>query len=419
MMKIRFFVILLSVLLQTYGCSKTDTPKNPVISIEEGCQTVNAESEGGKFSITFSISQPVIGAELSAYSPEDWITDITVCENRVDFSVNPYLSKGSRETVLSIEYIFGDMSVYGQVKILQNGLEYDYAYEAANVSGELIYQSGAPLYQKIIYFTDKEQNAAGSSVILLVILDNKPSDRNEMGLSEGCYPIEQNGEPKTIWEALYYEINNSGNGYALGPVPLTEGSLDIIASEDGYIYEGDFKDKSGKTYWTRYTGKLDIKDRTGESTLDKDIEVVTDSMTGSVTFYGKGQYGFGWHIELTDPMNEGQLLSVDLYSGESSADSGIPDGIYTGSDQRIPGNFIRGYRGSTVFVGSWFMTFIGNNVYSPSAPLSDGTIKVEQTGPGYYVFTFDCIDDAIFPHRITGKWEGYVDVYEMTSAPNS
>lgn len=292
---------------------------------------------------------------------------------------------------------------------------YDRDLDTDYLIGTLMHQDGAPLYQKLVYFSDKPYGEPGCSCIIVNMLDEKPDTKDDLGLAAGQYDIIQSGDAGTIWDAVFFKSNSSNTGYAIDPVSLVEGTLEVSDENGQMRYELVFKDKAGKSYHASHTGNLVLSDRTGNSTVDEDMELSLSSLYGELTYYGTMSSGAdGWHICLTTSGDAGVELSLDLYSDPSNIDSGLPDGVYTASSEKTAGTFVPGYKGNTLIVGSWFTNFRGESVYAPSAPLTGGTVTVRQSSPGFYELEIDCQDDALFPHKLTGTWKGYVDLYDAS-----
>jgi hypothetical protein len=51
-------------------------------------------------------------------------------------------------------------------------------------------------------------------------------------------------------------------------------------------------------------------------------------------------------------------------------------------------------------------------IYVNLAPISEGTVKVEDAGNGNYTFTFNLVDDG--GNTITGEWTGIVNVDDLS-----
>ena len=74
-------------------------------------------ADGGKGSFTYILTNPKDGIQLSAITEATWITDITVGDENVAYTVSPNTSEDVRESVITLTY--GDLTE--SVKITQAG----------------------------------------------------------------------------------------------------------------------------------------------------------------------------------------------------------------------------------------------------------------------------------------------------------
>lgn len=420
MKKIWLFISLI-VCMAVAGCTdKVGETIEPSVILET--EALEFGIEGGEASAGFSVSSPVATAELSAESDADWIRNVILTDNTVSFIVDPMDVGGERSANIRLDYEYPDKgtlkTVSASLAVSQTGPETDKALVAKDSYAELIYQEGAPLYQKVITFSEKEYGEPSSVRLAIMILDEKPSAEEDMILGEGDYVIGKTGDARTIWSASYYKTDNLGSGLAGEPVELVKGSLHVTGEGDGYVYEGEFEDTEGNTYYSVYKGTVKICDRTGFSYIDEDIEAGMDNLTAKLVYSGKGAgESHGWHLEFFTPDDIGEFIMIDLSSIPTTVEAGLPSGTYTafaGSGARPANTFAAGHKGSITYVGSWYMTVNGDKVYRPSGPFTGGTLTVENQGAGFYKFTLDMTDDAIIPHHITGVWSGMPELWTET-----
>lgn len=111
-----------------------------------------------------------------------------------------------------------------------------------------------------------------------------------------------------------------------------------------------------------------------------------------------------WMLQISNP--NGDFLAIGFMTEDSNGE--LPLGEYTVGHRFVPNEIIPGFynNGNTNY--SWYgdcTTMTPEGSFTVAAPIYGGKMTVEKNGEEY-TLTFDFIDDAIVPNKITGQWQG-------------
>lgn len=81
--------LLLVAVVAIVACDNTDVPVEPAAKpvVELSGDVVEAEANGGSYSLSYTITNPVESAQLSVVSDQEWVSDITVAAEAISFVV--------------------------------------------------------------------------------------------------------------------------------------------------------------------------------------------------------------------------------------------------------------------------------------------------------------------------------------------
>lgn len=377
---------------------------NEVVFVEDSLQV---PSEGGKFSVLYDVLVSVEGAGVSAVCGAEWINGLAVSDTAVHFIVSPFDGKEPRSASIVLRYVYGGTVLSDEVMVEQDGLGYDVRVEALDYNG--LYQVSADTLYAEVYFSDDVFSSPGSTAVWLKI-PMQDNEENSRGLSEGTYTVGQDGSLGTISDALYYTINSTADDFESLTV-LEKGTLTVKSDNGVYLFEGSFTGEDGLVYNVTYRGNGGLMDLDAKSTLRSDMEAdLSDHEKCRATFYGMMSRAYGWEIVVAADDGYCDMFEFTLYTEESTVETGIPDGVYVASTDRTAGTFYQGTWAGSLTTGSWYTHYARYG--SCDAPVVDGTVSVKNNADGTVSLTFDCVDDARYPHRITGEWTGVPDYAE-------
>ena len=88
------------------ACDNTDVPVEPAEKpvVELSGDVVEAEANGGSYSLSYTITNPVESAQLSVVSDQEWVSDITVAAEAISFVVAANEAAEERTATLTVEY---------------------------------------------------------------------------------------------------------------------------------------------------------------------------------------------------------------------------------------------------------------------------------------------------------------------------
>lgn len=102
----KIFGLLAICALTLVGCNDTPEPepivKAPVVTLDK--ESVEASAEGGKFTVNYTIENPVEGVTLEVTEGVEWISDVAVADDAISFVVAANDLEEAREATLYIEY---------------------------------------------------------------------------------------------------------------------------------------------------------------------------------------------------------------------------------------------------------------------------------------------------------------------------
>ena len=130
---VKMMVAVFAVLTATVGCNNPQEEVKPANLILENT-TFEAPAEGGSYFINYTLENPVEGATLTATTPtEEWVSNITVEESRITFSVADNRSLGATSRVSSfwLEY---DGKVMAEVIVNQTAIEATFSIEIVKIT---------------------------------------------------------------------------------------------------------------------------------------------------------------------------------------------------------------------------------------------------------------------------------------------
>lgn len=98
--------LLLVAVVAIVACDNTDVPVEPAakpVVVLSG-DVVEAEANGGSYSLSYTITNPVESAQLSVVSDQEWVSDITVAAEAISFVVAANEAAEERTATLTVEY---------------------------------------------------------------------------------------------------------------------------------------------------------------------------------------------------------------------------------------------------------------------------------------------------------------------------
>lgn len=367
-MKKFFHFTLLSAIMLT-GCHKPATENSPQITLDN--QTfLDIPGEGGTVSLTYNITDPVEGGQISVEPTENWIHDID-CETSgiITFLADANETEESRSQIITITYTYGEgQSTKAQINAVQN-ISMVYNIPLDVLTGAY-YGNALGIEEEHNYYTwlsDKEFSSDGYSqnggtYYLLDIYAPAPEDPSNPLPIAGSYTLGAKGATSTMTFSPDYSkgFSTDENGNTVFDVTFTEGTMTIDYEGDAIIINATLLDNTGKTHYVRYHGPAGYEDKTQgiqDPVIDRDIEFhPKQSFAGYMTSDGNtmeaiirfsdmelDEYGY-----LVPP---GTFLSIDAFMPHNEAGE-IATGTYTVSDSKEAFTIYPGYLDGVYYLGT-------------------------------------------------------------------
>ena len=383
-------------------------------------------SAGGNGNILFTLAQEetrsTAPAKVTATSDAEWITDITVGNDKITFLVAQNEDE-ERSDYITIKY-------KDQVKFVaveQAGYERpDVTFKATHLNGT--YWGKFPTtkgFNYLVILGDKScphylTKEAGSTEYRFNIYSDVSSAFNKIHrVPVGTYKMDHSssGDPGTIDgnkdQSYYLSSNDTDSPFADATMVVTETSIIVdVTFFDGKKHHVEYK---GSLIYEGYTEGT-FADIYPVSAYTKDITF--DVTGGHVDAYFRGDhYGTGcnvWFMQLVEekvphyngiymvldlivPKSEGGVNDLDIINGEYPIFKQKPDNY----EYTIPNGLLRD---DCLQMHAWYLTCVeGQLDMSTAAPLTSGSVKVTKDGTNF-LFEINSTDDK--GNKLTGTFQG-------------
>lgn len=234
---------------------------------------VSVPAEGGVFSATYTLDNPVLGEEVKVTCDADWITGInTLKAYEITFTAPANMTEGEpREAVVNVEY---------------NGEKYSFtvAQECYDVICEAVTVSGS--YYTYIAKNEEDPEAVADTLgnyFIEISNQVKDGERNDtdhysidiyaapwtgdeanIGIPVGVYTLgnpedEENPKAGTFTNEYSYYYGIDAAGEPTGNIAFNSGTLEVAVDEDGnysLLLVATFED--GSVHYVTYSGPVSL-----------------------------------------------------------------------------------------------------------------------------------------------------------------
>lgn len=423
----RLFLLFALCTFTLTACEKgtnDEAPKGKLTLTSESVMEFTEAGGSGEITFTF-VEEQTRANKIIATSVVDWITDITVADNKVTFNV---AANAAEERMASIKVEYGQDSF--QVMVMQAGTAVaDVNFTATHVGGTFYgkFVNGETQTEGFNYFVilsdDKPESiytkpSYATEYRFDIYADKSAEFSSELRIPVGVYTIDhsRSGRVGTIdgyQDCSYvYASNNSVQSYKTATLTVTEES--IVA---------DITLMSGETHHVVFNGEPVMEDYTMDTYADVyPVSQYTDTLSFDVTggymyaYYRGDWFGTGhdvWFMHMIE--TKAGFTGVYMIFNFIVPKSGGFDnkeafyGTYTLSDpsKSLDWTFPAGrLRDDSQQLNAYYMECVNGQIdMSKAAPIKDGTIKVENID-GDTVITVDGKDDA--GNDIKGTFRGTI-----------
>ncbi|MBO8465385.1 MAG: BACON domain-containing protein [Bacteroidetes bacterium] len=234
---------------------------------------VEVPAEGGEFSATYFLENPVLGEEVHPTCSDSWVSGFnTLTAYEITFTVSANMTEGvSREAVVNVEYNGENFSF----TVAQEC--YDVICEAVTVSGS---------YYTYIAKNEEDPEAVADTLgnyFIEISNQVKDGERNDtdhysidiyaapwtgdeanIGIPVGVYTLgnpedEENPKAGTFTNEYSYYYGIDAAGEPTGNIAFNSGTLEVAVDEDGnysLLLVATFED--GSVHYVTYSGPVSL-----------------------------------------------------------------------------------------------------------------------------------------------------------------
>lgn len=422
----------LAALLASACVTKTETPltDEPEVTVTSG-ERVVAGPDGGNFTVTYTVTNPVEGCSAELVCDADWVVDVAYPEDgSISFGVAANDSGELRETIAEIVYRWSETEEPATASFIVSqdaGADADVKNDCKYVSGlyygDLYAMSGENMYYMNIsdlgFKEDGTVYPDGAYYQLAFFADDEPSDVNSIELPDGIYNIGDPGatDAGTVSSdySRYFISNSDGTNYAEGPFAVVSGSLAVSTDNGQKLIEGVITTDDGRSHYIYYRGETNIElYNLGYEPVDFDHSV-DELFIGGANYVSSTADVMNITMTVTektgaDGMMEypSTVLYYDLYCPVDKY--GIVPGTYSISDSgeafTIPSGKIELVGGWESFEGAHMVIFEGDGK-DKAALITGGTVTFEKEG-NIYTMTADLVN--IYGKKFEFTYTGEINV---------
>lgn len=229
---------------------------------------VEVPAEGGEFSATYFLENPVLGEEVLPTCSDSWVSGFnTLTAYEITFTVSANMTEGEpREAVVNVEY---NGEKYSFTVVQESN---DVVCEAATVSGWYtgIGNGGAEadtLGNYTIEITNQIENGERNDTdhySIDIYAAPWTGDEANIGIPAGVYTLgnpedEENPKAGTFTNEYSYYFGIDAAGEPTGNIAFNSGTLEVAVDEDGnysLLLVATFED--GSVHYETYSGPVSL-----------------------------------------------------------------------------------------------------------------------------------------------------------------
>ena len=423
----KFFLLFALCAFAFAACEKTsvETPKGKLTLTSKS--VMNFEAAGGAGEITYAfVEEETRANQVTAIAVVDWITDVTVGDNKVTFNVASN-NGGERSATIKVEY--GSDSF--QVMISQTGgavsanVNFTATHMGGTFYGKFIVDGGQTEgFNYHIIMSDHQPRLPnlhnGYTEYRFDIYAGETSEFNsEVRIPVGTYTLDHQrtnrvGTIDAHKDCSYHvSANNVVSIYKTCTLVVTEDS--IIADLTFFNGESHHVEYRGEPVMcdyseTTYADVYPVSPFTSDHTFDVNGGYMYAYYRGD--WFGTGDDVWFMHMIEDKPTFSGVYLIFNFIvpksvGGFNNTEGFIGEYTLTDPTKEMEWTFPAGrLRDDSQMLNAFYMECLNGQIdWTHTAPIVDGTIKVEKVG-GQIVITVDGKDDA--NNAIKGTFSGNV-----------
>ena len=282
--------------------------------------TLNFDANGGQAEISYTLTNPVEGTELTATADADWVKAVVGNKVRVTVEANEGEAREAKITVAYGKLSF-DVTIKQGAKAVKT---YLYDEEMAYAQRVDLSEFGFPYNYFLVAFYSADGNILMGTVLV-------GADGEEI-LSAGTYTATNGG---LMMEGFELYVGETEEYFFEGG----DGTIVVGGDIDGYTFDIELTDADGENFHFTYEGVVEA--------MDPKAGLPQEPVNFTAEIFNAEYYGLeyspthNYYVLLSDKgLNEegyayagGTYYQLDLYSVEGNVDSEgyihIPAGTYT------------------------------------------------------------------------------------------
>lgn len=252
-------VLMAGVAFCTVSCQEDPITGPAEFSIVDA--EVSVPAEGGVFSATYTLDNPVLGEEVKITCDADWISDInTLRAYEISFDTDINLGDESREATVNVEYNGGSYSFIVAQSAFAAQVEAVGFNEAAYYGA---IEEGSEVANYFIVFTDNLETGMTDALYYAFDLYGElwTEDVNAIGIPEGTYTLDsENAHTSGTFSSEYsYYFGYDENGALIGTQYFTKGTLKVVRDGEDYNFEIIVYFEDGTSHRVTYSGPVSLR----------------------------------------------------------------------------------------------------------------------------------------------------------------
>lgn len=426
----KFFALFCIGALALASCEEKADPQpqpkpEPVLNLTSDA-TMEFAADGGAGVIIYTLENAKEGVSIAATCDAAWVTDLTAGDT-VTFNVAANDLEETRSTKIKVSYDTKEFEVTVNQAAKQGekpdpGIEYDVEFTAAVLNGYYYGNMYSPTYNYYIQLSDvgvisDNQIYNNSNVYFIDIYSNVAVGNGETVLPLGTYTWSDssNYAANTFEQEYSYYIKANDEGIEFmrtvvgGTVTVTENHIDAVLEVD--------TPNGVEVHHVVYDGSLLLGYPEEElepiSTLESDLNIsVTGGVIEGVNLGDEEGVGADYGLlYMYENLNvEEEAISGHCFMLELLLDQNNFEGRYISLDESdaYAGTFLPGtyeYDEESIYpYNCWYFEYDENLGPIGMAPITSGSITVEDNGDDTMTVTFDVYDDS--NNKIIGTFSG-------------
>lgn len=397
------------------GCKQNEnepgTTPDPVLDVTT--PIIQAAAEGGVYEISYTVENPVEGAELELVSDVDWVKDPDCsAAGKVSVTVDPNYENTGRNANLLLTYKYGEGEIVEEEIIVHQVYQYDYNFEAEHIYGGYFTERTSDEPDYCLIFSDLGMSesegyvANGTYYRLDICVGSAPEDYRNIVIPEGTYSLSKDPlRGNSFWGT----VNSDVSEWVVSSL-FTEGTVTVTREGDNSKYEAVLTDEEGKIHHLTFDGSegLDLYCNAGLKVINWDMELTDVRIASNLSYVDRNDdvMMLTWALSAGEDVNTDlSIVSIEMYAPYDQYK--LLPGSYKISSKMTAYTMFPGYVDlSTLYPYGTYAVYANENT-SILALFTDGSIDVVEND-GIYTVDINLLTAEGF--SVTGTYKGEIEI---------